>query len=141
MVGKKSFLGTGWAFPPYFGNSPRQGGVDMVEDDQDIHESLMIILSTVPGERIMQPEFGCDIKMHVFDELNESVITELRDAIERAILFYEPRVTVNQISMVISTEQDGRLDIRIDYTIRGTNTRSNMVYPFYFLEGTNVPGK
>lgn len=141
MAGKKSFLGTGWAFPPYFGSSPGQGRVAMVEDDQDIHESLLIILSTVPGERIMQPEFGCDLKMHVFDELNESVVTELRDAIERAILFYEPRVSVNQVSMAISGEQDGRLDIRIDYTIRGTNTRSNMVYPFYFLEGTNVSGK
>jgi len=77
----------------------------------------------------------------VFDEVNESVVTEIRDAIERAILFFEPRISVNAIVMDESGIIEGRLDIRIDYTIRGTNTRSNMVYPFYFLEGTNVPNK
>ncbi|EJL89766.1 phage baseplate assembly protein W [Herbaspirillum sp. CF444] len=138
---KKSFLGTGWAFPPHFGNAAERGSVAMVDEEQDIHESLFIILSTMPGERIMQPTFGCGLKAHVFDELNESVVTEIRDAIERAILFFEPRISVNAISMDESGALDGRLDIHIDYTVRGTNTRSNMVYPFYYLEGSNVPNK
>lgn len=138
---KKSFLGTGWSFPPHFGDSAARGSVAMVDEEQDIHESLFIILSTTPGERIMQPTFGCGLKAHVFDEVNESVVTEMRDAIERAILFFEPRISVNAIVMDESGIIEGRLDIRIDYTIRGTNTRSNMVYPFYFLEGTNVPDK
>jgi phage baseplate assembly protein W len=138
---KKSFLGTGWAFPPSFGHHAHGGGAVMADEEQDIHESINIILSTVPGERIMHPSFGCGIKAHVFDEINESMVTEMRDAIERAILFFEPRITVNLIAMDQSDAVAGRLDIRIDYTIRGTNTRSNMVYPFYFLEGTNVPVK
>lgn len=138
---KKSFLGTGWSFPPYFGNRAARSSVTMVDAEQDIHESLFILLSTTPGERIMQPTFGCGLKAHAFDEINESAATEMRDAIERAILFFEPRITLNAIVMDESDSGAGRLDIRIDYTIRGTNTRSNMVYPFYFLEGTNVPDK
>ena len=141
----KSFLGTGWSFPPTFGksNSAYQAGgsVAMVAAEQDIHESLTILLSTTPGERIMQPTYGCGLKAHVFDELNESVVTEIKDAIERAILFFEPRITLNAIRVDDLDMLGGQLNIHIDYTIRGTNTRSNMVYPFYFLEGSNVPNK
>jgi phage baseplate assembly protein W len=141
MTVNKSFLGTGWAFPPRFGNDAGRGEVTMVEEEQDIEESLFIILSTTPGERIMQPTFGCGLKAYVFDEINESVITEMCDAVERAILFFEPRISVNAIAVDETNVIEGRLDIRIDYTVRGTNTRSNMVYPFYFLEGSNVPYK
>lgn len=139
MSTDKSFLGTGWAFPPRFGDSADSGRTQMVEAEADIRESLGIILSTVPGERIMQPTFGCGIKAYVFEEISESVMTEMRDAIDRAILFFEPRVTVERIEIDTSNAMEGRVDVLIDYTVRGTNTRSNMVYPFYFLEGTNVP--
>ncbi|MCI3207992.1 MULTISPECIES: GPW/gp25 family protein [Pandoraea] len=139
MSADKSFLGTGWAFPPRFGDSAANGRTQMVEAETDIRESLGIILSTVPGERIMQPTFGCGIKAYVFEEISESVMTEMRDAIDRAILFFEPRVTVERIEIDASSAIDGRVDVLIDYTVRGTNTRTNMVYPFYFLEGTNVP--
>lgn len=138
MSADKSFLGTGWAFPPRFGDSGANARTQMVEGEIDIRESLGIILSTVPGERIMQPTFGCGIKAYVFEEISESVMTEMRDAIDRAILFFEPRVTVERIDIDVNALQ-GRVDVLIDYTVRGTNTRTNMVYPFYFLEGTNVP--
>ncbi|AJC21282.1 GPW/gp25 family protein [Pandoraea pulmonicola] len=139
MSADKSFLGTGWSFPPRFGDSAVSGHTQMVEGETDIRESLGIILSTVPGERIMQPTFGCGIKAYVFEEISESVMTEMRDAIDRAILFFEPRVTVERIDIDVSNAIQGRVDVLIDYTVRGTNTRTNMVYPFYFLEGTNVP--
>jgi uncharacterized protein len=139
----KSFLGNGWGFPPTFGRAALNDGgrVTMVEAETDIHESLIILLSTTPGERIMQPTFGCGLKAHVFDELNESVVTEIKDTIERAILFFEHRITVNAIRVTPANMTEGRLDIHIDYTVRGTNTRSNVVYPFYLLEGSNVPDK
>jgi hypothetical protein len=139
----KSFLGTGWGFPPTFGSAAFNDGgrVTMVEAEQDIHESLIILLSTAPGERIMQPTFGCGLKAHVFDELNESVVTEIKDTVERAILFFEPRIALNAIRIAAADMTEGRVDIHIDYTVRGVNTRSNVVYPFYFLEGSNVPNK
>ncbi|OGB25277.1 MAG: hypothetical protein A3I66_04240 [Burkholderiales bacterium RIFCSPLOWO2_02_FULL_57_36] len=142
MTSDKSFLGSGWAFPPSFskqGNALVAGGrVAMVTAEDDIRESLYILLSTTPGERIMQPSYGCGIKSHVFDALSNGVVTEIKNQIERAILFFEPRITLNAIQVTDREILNGRLDIMIDYTVRATNTRSNMVYPFYFLEGTNV---
>ncbi|MDQ1829284.1 GPW/gp25 family protein [Massilia scottii] len=138
----QSFLGRGWAFPPAFSKSDGAycagGQAAMVAGDDDIRQSLRILLSTAPGERIMRPKFGCGIKLHVFDSIGANTLTHMEGMIEHAILFFEPRITLERI--VISDEHidNGRLDIHLDYTVRLTNTRSNMVYPFYFMEGTNA---
>jgi uncharacterized protein len=134
----KRFLGVGWGFPPQFQRQAGQIGAKMVAEEEDIRESLLILLSTRPGERIMQPAYGCGLHAMVFETVNESTVTEIRDLIERAILFYEPRINLEGIEVEMQDVYEGRLDIRIDYTVRQTNTRSNMVYPFYFIEGTHV---
>jgi phage baseplate assembly protein W len=134
----KQFLGVGWGFPPQFQRQAGQIGAKMVAEEEDIRESLLILLSTRPGERIMQPAYGCGLHAMVFETVNESTVTEIRDLIERAILFYEPRINLEGIEVEMQDVYEGRLDIRIDYTVRQTNTRSNMVYPFYFIEGTHV---
>jgi hypothetical protein len=110
----------------------------MVSADDDIHESLQILLSTSPGERIMNPAFGCGLRTRVFGTVSASMITEVKDMVERAILFYEPRITLNGIEVVQRDALGGILDIDIQYTVRSTNTRSNLVYPFYYLEATNA---
>lgn len=131
-----SFLGRGWGFPPEF--DPLTKAVRLVSDEDDIGESLWILLSTRPGERVMQPTYGCGLHALVFESLNERTVSDIRETVERAILFFEPRIRLNRI--VIDTDQahEGVLRIGIDYTVRTTNTRSNIVYPFYFREGTNV---
>lgn len=132
----KSFLGIGWAFPPEFNKTSKE--VKIVSEDNDIKESLYILMSTSPGERTMQPTYGCELRSIVFEVLTESTITEIKDIIERAILFFEPRIDLNFID--IDTEESGQgiLNILVDYTVRATNSRSNMVYPFYFQEGTSI---
>lgn len=130
-----SFLGTGWGFPPEFS---RRGAVRMVSAEEDIGESLRLLLGTTPGERVMQPSFGCGLKAHVYDSINESTITILKDVISRAILFFEPRVVLDHILVDSSAEMEGRLDFQIAYTVISTNTRHNIVYPFYLREGTDV---
>ena len=130
-----SFLGTGWSFPPEF---DRREGLVLVADEKDIRESLYILLSTRPGERVMAPDFGCGMHAQVFEIVSESTISLVKDMIARAILFFEPRITLDRIVMDDREINDGLLQIRLDYTIRTTNTRHNMVYPFYFREGTNV---
>jgi phage baseplate assembly protein W len=135
----KQFLGVGWGFPPQFHRHADRTDAKMVAEDEDIRESLIILLSTRPGERVMQPAYGCGLYALVFESVNESTITEINDLIERAILFYEPRINLEGIEVDTANVYEGRLDIRIDYTIRQTNTRSNMVYPFYFIEGSHVP--
>jgi len=130
------FLGTGWSFPPEFDR--RLKAVKMVSGEEDIRESLRILLATAPGERVMQPSYGCGLKQLVFETMSESVVTEIKDLIERAVLFFEPRITLTRIEVDTVDVYEGLLKIALDYTVRTTNTRSNMVYPFYFLEGTNL---
>ena len=110
----------------------------MVAEEADIKESLWILLSTSPGERVMQPSYGCGLQGMVFETINQSAITEIKDIIERAILFFEPRITLEEIDTNTEDALEGRINIHLGYTVRKTNTRSNIVYPFYFLEGSQV---
>jgi len=132
----RAFLGTGWSFPPEFDRAAK--AVKMVSGEEDIQESLGILLETVPGERVLQPSYGCGLKRLVFEHVSESTITEIKDLIERAVLFFEPRISLTHIEVDAGQVYEGLITIRLDYTVRLTNTRSNMVYPFYFLEGTNL---
>lgn len=131
-----AFLGTGWSFPPEFSRSAKD--VKMVSAEEDIRESLTILLSTSPGERVMHPSYGCGLRSLVFEHISESTVTEIKDVISRAILFFEPRISLDRIDVQIKDSANGIITIDLTYTIRTTNTRSNMVYPFYFQEGTHI---
>lgn len=109
----------------------------MVADDEDIAESLRILLSTHPGERVMLANYGCGLRRMVFEEASEQTVTEIKEMIRKAILFYEPRITLENMDAELVDAMNGRLDILIDYTIRTTNTRHNLVYPFYLHQATN----
>jgi phage baseplate assembly protein W len=134
----KAFLGIGWSFPPEFQKHVDVLGVKMVAEEEDIAESLKILLSTSPGERVMQPSYGCGLRTKVFGIINQSSVTEIRDIIERAVLFFEPRVELEDIEVDTDDALEGKLKINLTYRVRKTNTRSNIVYPFYFLEGSQV---
>lgn len=110
----------------------------MSSDEEDVREALWILLSTKPGERIMHPSYGCGLHQMVFEVINESAVAEIRDVVDRAILFFEPRVELISVDVDSSEAGQGLLRIALDYTIRTINTRSNMVYPFYIMEGTDV---
>jgi phage baseplate assembly protein W len=127
-----SFLGTGWAFPPQF---RRDGGMLMVEDELDIRESLLILLSTRPGERVMRPLYGCNLHALVFEQVSESVATQIRQAVRTAIERCEPRVSVELVSVLPGPDQHGVLPIEIAYRVRATNVVDNLVYPFYVEAG------
>lgn len=129
-----SFLGKGWSFPPGF--SPGTGLVEMSKEEQDIQESLTILLGTRPGERIMQPNFGCDLTDLFFEPISTRLITYIKDRIKTAILYFEPRITVFDIQISADDTLEGKVNILVEYTIRTTNTRSNFVYPFYTTEAT-----
>jgi uncharacterized protein len=128
------FLGTGWGFPPAF--DPRTREAVMVTQQQDVEESLRILLSTSPGERVMHPNYGCGLQRMVFENMDESRLTEIRSLVERAVLFFEPRVILHDL--LIDTDElfAGILRLRLDYSIRTTNTRHNLVYPLYLAEAT-----
>jgi phage baseplate assembly protein W len=131
-----AFLGSGWSFPPEF-NSPGQG-ISLVDGELDIKQSLHILLSTNPGERVMKPEYGCGIKAMVFDEINLSIITKMKTIITKSVLFFEPRINLRSVDIQTKDSLEGTLYITLDYTVITTNSRANLVYPFYIMEGTLV---
>ncbi|MBT9314477.1 GPW/gp25 family protein [Leptothoe spongobia] len=135
MATGSSFLGTGWGFPPQFNRETAQ--VAMVSDEDDIAQSLNIILSTYPGERFMQPTFGCELSQFLFEEVRQGVITSIRGIVADALLYHEPRIKVDRIAIAESETEPGLLLINIDYTIRSTNSRFNFVYPFYLNEAVS----
>jgi phage baseplate assembly protein W len=132
---QSGFLGTGWSFPPTF--DPAAGTVVLVSDVTDIEQSLNILLSTSLGERVMQPNYGCALQPYLFEPLNASLIGYLKDRVQNAILFYEPRITVVSIDV---TAQDspqlwaGQFQITVTYDIIQTNSRLNYVYSYYLNE-------
>ena len=130
------FLGRGWAFPPSF--NPDSGSVEMSSAEQDIKESLHILLSTTLGERLMQPKYGCDLNAYVFSSLDNTTQTMLKDLVETAIIYHEPRIDVDKISIQEANNIEGRFEILIEFIVRSTNSRSNMVFPFYSKEGNNL---
>lgn len=124
-----SIIGTGWSFPPAFS----QGGknLEMVNGIEDIRQSLSILLSTALKERVMQPAYGCNLDTMMFDSVNEHFITYLKHLVKSAILYHEPRIKADKIEIETDEVIEGRLLIKIDYTIRSTNSKLNYVYDFY----------
>lgn len=131
-----SFLGKGWGFPPSF--DEKTLSVEMVSDEADIHQSLFILFSTSPGERIMNPHYGCDLNKMVFEKISDSLRSSIISTVSNAILHFEPRITVENVEVIVVSHEDGLLHIMVDYTIIQTNSRRNIVYPYYLLEGTNI---
>jgi uncharacterized protein len=133
---QKSFLGTGWSFPPTVREKNR--ALDMVSDEADIQQSLFLLISTTPGERIMFPEFGCDLQRLVFERINEALRFEMIALVNKAIYLFEPRVKVENTTVHIESIDPGIIHIHVEYTVIQTNSRANIVYPFYLQEGTSV---
>lgn len=132
MPDEQSYLGTGWAFPPSF----TMGGaeVDMVAGHEDIHQGLQILLATAQGERVMNEEYGCDLRGVQFEEINQGLVNQLTALVTDAILFHEPRVTLDEVDVTEDPNEHGRLLISVGYTVRSSNSRFNMVFPFYLNE-------
>lgn len=131
----RSFLGTGWSFPPTFTDGGAR--LHMTSDEEDIRKSLEILLTTRIGERIMQPKYGCNTERLLFEPLDTTLQTYMQDLIKTAILYFEPRINLDKIEL-IPEPNEGRITIMVEYTIKGTNSRYNFVYPFYIEEGINI---
>ncbi|KAA3613651.1 MAG: hypothetical protein DWQ05_15325 [Calditrichaeota bacterium] len=132
MSENSTFLGTGWSFPPAF----TQAGADvkMSADAEDIHQSLQILFSTSLGERIMREDYGCDLQNLLFEEIDQGLVNQISRLITDGILYHEPRIELEKIEVSESKKESGLLLISLEYTIRSTNSRFNMVYPFYVNE-------
>lgn len=132
-----SFLGTGWAFPPEFDKDA--GTVEMVSDYKDIEESLNILLSTSLGERVMQPDYGCNLNDYMFESISSTLIGIIKHHVENAILYYEPRIVAENVDVTAADSFDlieGKFTITVEYSIPQTNSRFNYVYDYYLNEAS-----
>jgi hypothetical protein len=127
----KEFLGKGWKFPV---NIDGKGLIRMSEYEEDIKESIWIILSTAEGERVMRPDFGCGIHDLIFSPINTNTINMVESSIREALTRWEPRVEILNIGTSKEKADVGQLLVSIDYRVRTTNNEFNMVYPFYLGE-------
>lgn len=136
MKTDQPFLGTGWGFPPTFDLD--LGEVKMTSGIEDIERSLHILLATKLGERIMVPNYGCNLEELLFEPLNLTVKTYIKELIKTAILYHEQRIDVKSILINSQNEHNGEVLITIDFVIRATNSRGNVVFPFYKNEGSEI---
>jgi hypothetical protein len=137
--GLSGFLGVGWSFPPDF--DAARGAAVMSTDEKDIEASLRILLGTTAGERLRHPTYGLNLQELLFESMNTTMQTLLKDRIKTTLLVYEPRINVLAIDLNPERLVEGCLDIGIEYVIRATNSRFNLVFPFYTNEAMTAPGQ
>lgn len=133
MDERKDFLGRGWAMPVDL--DPRTGLVATSEYEDNIRQSILIVLETAPNERVMRPNFGCGIHDLVFTAVDTTTIQRIRSVIEEALRRYEARIEVLGVTVDEDATSEGKLLIELEYRVRKTNQIGNLVFPFYFREG------
>jgi hypothetical protein len=134
MTTELAFLGKGWSFPPTF----ESGSVIMVSEEEDVRQCLMVLLATRPGERVMQPTFGCNLDVMLFEPITTTLIAYVKELITTSVLYFEPRIELDSIQINTVEVVDGVITIELNYTIRSTNSRFNLVYPFYLFESGDI---
>ena len=129
---ERPFLGTGWSFPPTFENNG--ASLELVSGVENVHKSIRIILGTSVGERVFRETFGASLERYQFEPLTQQLVNDIEEVITDAILLNEPRVDLEAVSIDEDRSQEGLLLIQLSYVVRSTNSRFNMVYPFFLNE-------
>jgi phage baseplate assembly protein W len=130
---EREFLGTGWKYPV---SVKADGSFSSSSYEENIRESILLILGTAKGERLMRPEFGCSIHEFSYGIMDTLTQRMIENAIYEALVAWEPRIEVSEIKTLTEKASEGKLLISIDYKVRRSNTQVNLVYPFYLKEGT-----
>ena len=123
------FIGSGWAFPAAI---TRNGTVRLVSGVEEIDAAIRMILSTVPGERVMRPDFGCAMWEMLFAPLTATTLGLIEQAVRTALERWEPRIDVESVR-ADAEQSTGTVHIAIAYRIRSTNDVRNLVFPFYTI--------
>jgi len=123
----KEFLGVGWSFPVQFAS----GGLQLAEHEESIRQSIRLILETARGERVMRPDFGCGIHERVFAVNGATTRGLVEEDVREGLRRWEPRIDVLDVTVTAGGAEEEVLYISIDYRVRSTDSRGNLVYPFY----------
>lgn len=134
-MSNQDIIGTGWSFPVSF--KSLAAGPNMTSNEVLIEQSISLLLNTLLGERPLHPKFGSRLSQFNFDTVDVSVLADLKEEIANSVLLNEPRVTLKEINFDNSYIYDGFLKIELEYKVKQTNNRWNMVFPYY-LNGTSI---
>ena len=129
---ERAFLGAGWAFPP---GLDANGKIRLVSLEEDVRQAILLIMQTTLGERLMRPDFGAGLNRLVFEPVSRTTMALVQNAVETALIDWEPRIDINTVRVTTNPEARNSLLIDVLYTVRATNTQFNLVYPFFLLEG------
>jgi len=132
MDSEDTTLGSGWRFPIRLDG---RGGGAPAAGEEKIKQSIHIILSTAKGERVMRPDFGCDIHEFVFASMDRTTCTMIEESVREALVMWEPRIDVESVRVNTERYELGILEIALTYRIRSTNAEFNLVYPFHHQVG------
>ncbi|GEC09580.1 hypothetical protein SSP24_72350 [Streptomyces spinoverrucosus] len=124
------FVGAGWAFPLGVNTT---GGIALARREQEIEQAIRLILSTYPGERPMRPAFGSRLRDYVFRDTGPQTLAELTNEVRTALISWEPRIDVHLVNVTPDPDEDGLLYIDVQYAVKTTNDRRNLVFPFYTI--------
>lgn len=134
-MGKNKIIGSGFAFPMQI---DALGGAELSSDDENIRQSMMCIIGTAPGERMMRPTFGCAIHDILFEPNTAVTAAKIEYEVKRSLTEFEPRIGDVEVSAHPDDSEQSRMNVTISYTIRKTNTKANLVYPFYLRKEGEV---
>ena len=129
---EKAFLGKGWAFPI---STNGKDDVTLALYEEDISQSIRIILGTMQGERVMRPDFGVGLQALIFEPVNTTTMALVKHKVEEALITWEPRIDNIEVKVTPNEPSRNGLNVGIKYRVRATNTFYNLVYPFYLQEG------
>ena len=132
MPESKEFLGRGWSFPIRVDET---GAIALSEHEDDVREAIRLVLLTARGERVMRPEFGAGLHDSVFAIINTTNLGALEAEVKRSLVRWEPRVRVHEVKAKPAPGELGKLLIDVEYEVRATRTRFNLVFPFYLETG------
>jgi uncharacterized protein len=129
---KNSIYGRGWAFPPHLGDQNR---LQLVSDDIDIRQAIYIIIFTAPGERVMRPDFGCQIHELVFAPANSETAALAERYVREALVRWEPRIDLQEVKCTPGNTERGELMIEVSYKLKNQFDLRSLVYPYYLIPG------
>lgn len=126
------FLGVGWAFPV---SVDARGRIALARQERDIEEAVQMILLTPKGQRVMRPDFGCQIHDLTFSPNDATTAGLAAYYVKEALGMWEPRIRIQDVSTSIDPRNASRLLVEIHYEIKASHDRRSLVFPFYSIPG------
>jgi phage baseplate assembly protein W len=131
-----SFVGRGFSWPMEVDHT---GAIKLTDGPPDLDRSIRVVLLTAPGERLMRPEFGCRIWELLFEPVTPNLLGLVAEAVRDALAQWEPRIVVENVQPTTDPDDSALVRVNIEYRVRATNDRRNLVYPFYVIPHESSP--